>query len=43
MADTQSVIGTKNKKGQKCINCGACIPECPNEAIFETRGESFSA
>ncbi|HLB94883.1 MAG TPA: 4Fe-4S dicluster domain-containing protein [Nitrospiria bacterium] len=20
-----------------CINCGACLPECPNEAIFETR------
>jgi len=22
----------------ECINCGACLPECPNEAIFETRG-----
>ena len=21
----------------ECINCGACLPECPNEAIFETR------
>lgn len=20
-----------------CISCGACLPECPNEAIFETR------
>ena len=20
----------------ECINCGACLPECPNEAIFET-------
>lgn len=20
-----------------CINCGACLPECPNEAIFENR------
>jgi ferredoxin len=19
----------------ECINCGACLPECPNEAIFE--------
>lgn len=23
-----------------CINCGACLPECPNEAIFETRSAS---
>lgn len=22
---------------QECINCGACLPECPNEAIFENR------
>ena len=22
---------------EECINCGACLPECPNEAIFETR------
>lgn len=21
----------------ECINCGACLPECPNEAIFENR------
>jgi ferredoxin len=20
---------------EECINCGACVPECPNEAIFE--------
>ncbi|MDR4471107.1 MAG: 4Fe-4S dicluster domain-containing protein [Nitrospira sp.] len=20
----------------ECISCGACLPECPNEAIFET-------
>lgn len=20
---------------QDCINCGACVPECPNEAISE--------
>ena len=20
---------------EECINCGACAPECPNEAIFE--------
>ena len=19
----------------ECINCGACVPECPNEAIYE--------
>ena len=24
----------------ECINCGACLPECPNEAIFETRGDA---
>jgi len=23
-----------------CINCGACLPECPNEAIFENRSAS---
>ncbi|MEK6815021.1 MAG: YfhL family 4Fe-4S dicluster ferredoxin [Nitrospirota bacterium] len=22
---------------EECINCDACLPECPNEAIFETR------
>lgn len=22
----------------ECINCGACIPECPNEAISEGDG-----
>jgi len=22
---------------EECINCGACLPECPNEAIFETK------
>jgi len=21
---------------EECIACGACVPECPNEAIFET-------
>ena len=20
---------------EECINCGACVPECPNEAISE--------
>ena len=25
---------------EECINCGACLPECPNEAIFETRSEA---
>ena len=24
----------------ECISCGACIPECPNEAIFETRSDA---
>jgi ferredoxin len=24
----------------ECINCGACLPECPNEAIFENRSEA---
>ena len=24
----------------ECINCGACLPECPNEAIFETRSDA---
>jgi len=24
----------------ECINCGACLPECPNEAIFETRADA---
>jgi ferredoxin len=23
----------------ECINCGACEPECPNEAIFEGDGK----
>ena len=27
---------------EECINCGACLPECPNEAIFETRSEAES-
>jgi ferredoxin len=22
----------------ECTTCGACEPECPNEAIFEKRG-----
>jgi ferredoxin len=24
----------------ECISCSACLPECPNEAIFENRSES---
>lgn len=24
----------------ECINCGACLPECPNEAIYENRAEA---
>ena len=27
----------------ECINCGACLPECPNEAIFENRTAAESA
>ena len=26
-----------------CINCGACLPECPNEAIFENRSAAEAA
>jgi len=25
---------------EECINCDACLPECPNEAIFETRSQA---
>ena len=28
------------KISDECINCGACQPECPNEAIF-VGGEEF--
>jgi ferredoxin len=34
---------------EECINCGACQPECPNEAIYpcgedyELNGKSFPA
>lgn len=28
-----------NKITDECINCGACEPECPNQAIAE--GEDF--
>ena len=28
-----------NKITEECINCGACEPECPNQAISE--GEDF--
>lgn len=24
---------------ERCIRCGACIPECPNEGIAEQDGE----
>ncbi|MBM4119949.1 MAG: YfhL family 4Fe-4S dicluster ferredoxin [Nitrospira sp.] len=24
----------------ECISCGACVPECPNEAIFESRADA---
>ncbi len=28
------------KINEECINCGACQPECPNEAIYEA-GEEY--
>lgn len=27
------------KIGDECIACGACVPECPVEAIFEDDGK----
>ena len=27
----------------ECIACAACLPECPNEAIFETRSDAEAA
>lgn len=24
---------------ERCIQCGACLPECPNSGISETNGE----
>jgi ferredoxin len=30
-----------NRITEECINCGACEPECPNQAI--TQGEDFFA
>ncbi len=27
---------------KECIACAACLPECPNEAIFETRSDCES-
>lgn len=26
-----------------CINCGACLPECPVDAIFETEQDAINA
>jgi ferredoxin len=26
---------------EECVNCGACLPECPNEAIREDEGKSL--
>lgn len=26
---------------EECIDCGACIPECPPEAIFESEDEAI--
>ena len=46
------VIGMseEDKKGvqlyinpDECILCGACIPECPVDAIFESEGETSDA
>ena len=28
---------------EECILCGACIPECPVDAIFESEGETIDA
>jgi len=27
----------------ECIDCGACVPECPPDAIFETEEECIEA
>tara|TARA_R110000868_G_scaffold410656_2_gene699545 strand:+ start:146 stop:463 length:318 start_codon:yes stop_codon:yes gene_type:complete len=27
----------------ECIDCGACIPECPVDAIFETEDDALDA
>lgn len=26
---------------EECINCGACVPECPVEAIYESEEEAI--
>jgi len=26
---------------EECVNCGACLPECPNEAIREDEGKGI--
>ena len=28
---------------EECINCGACVPECPVLAIFEDEDEAIEA
>ena len=28
---------------EECIDCGACVPECPVEAIFEDEEEAIEA
>lgn len=27
----------------ECIDCGACVPECPVEAIFDTEEDAIAA
>jgi len=27
----------------ECINCGACVPECPVDAIFDTEEDAIEA
>jgi ferredoxin len=27
----------------ECINCGACLPECPVDAIFDTEEDTIEA
>lgn len=43
-------MSEEDKKGlqlfinpEECILCGACIPECPVDAIFESEGEVIDA
>jgi ferredoxin len=44
------VMSEEDKKGlqlyinpEECILCGACIPECPVDAIYESEEDTISA